>query len=100
MGDWLSRFAARQIDLARGVDSTLVQANRRRYKLAWLLLAVSFLSMLIGVANLTGWVGWILKMLTFIVFLCGSVLLHWASQERGSLNKPDPKKLPSIIDGE
>jgi len=100
MGNWLSRFAARQDDLARGVDSTLVQANNRRYRIAWRLIAASLLGMVVGVANLTGWIGWISKMLSFIIFLCGSALLYWARQERSNLYNPDPKKMPSIIDGE
>lgn len=98
MRNWLGRHAKGECELAIGVDSTVVQANRRRYRLAWWLIAVSFvLAALTGAVDLSGGLGWILNLLTITVFLSGFILLQWAKQERAHLHKADPRKPPSIL---
>ena len=98
MRNWLDRHAEREDELARGVDSTLVQANQRRYRLAWLLIAVSFvLGVLIRAVGLSGGLGWILNLLTFAVFLSGFILLQWAKQEKAHLHESGPRKPPSMM---
>ena len=55
MWNWLARYSERQKDLARGVDSTLVRANRRRYKIALGLIVSSLvLAEAVRAADLSG----------------------------------------------
>ncbi|PYS44938.1 MAG: hypothetical protein DMG13_33050 [Acidobacteria bacterium] len=99
MRQWLERWEQRQKDLARGVDSGLVQANRRRYRVSMgLLISSIVLAEAVSEAGVSGIVGWIFRVMAAIGCISGLFLLQWAWQERIHLNKPDPEKPLSIKD--
>jgi hypothetical protein len=95
---WFDRYQRRQADLARGVDSSLVRANRRRGNTGILLLTAS---LLVGWAlsrTTVPWgLDWLIRTVLVIGALSGVILLKWAQQERIHLEKPDPEKPPSIL---
>lgn len=96
--NWYTRWEKRQADLARGVDSSLVRTNRRRYKAGGVLLAASSLAAwAFGGRDIPAWAEWPIRVVIAVAMLSGLILLRWAQQEKISLAKPDPEKPPSIL---
>ena len=99
MRQWRKRREQRQQDLARGVDSSLVQANRKRFRVSLgLMISSLVLAALVSEAGMSGIVGSFLTVIAAIGFIGACVLQRWASQERIHLEKPDPEKPLSIKD--
>jgi len=95
---WYRRWEKRQADLARGVDASLVRTNRRRYKVAAVLLAASSLTAWsLSATDIPVWAEWPLRLVVAVGGVSGLILLRWAQQERINLEKPDPEKPPSIL---
>lgn len=96
--NWYKRREKRQADLARGVDASLTRANRRRYKVAGVLLAVSSLTAwAFSGRAIPLWAEWLIKLVVAGGGVSGFILLRWAQQEKISLERPDPEKPPSIL---
>ena len=95
---WFERWSRRQDALARGADADLVRDNRKRYRLAFLLLGFAILlSLLVSKVDL----GKQLRLVTSVVAagsgVAGLFLLMWARQEQVWLHKPDPEVPPKIF---
>jgi len=98
MSNWVKRFQERQRELTQGADADLVQANRRRYKRALLLLAFNAgLIFLNGKVNLSPALRTAVGILSATICLLGLLMLRWAWQESLFLNRPDPEGPPSIL---
>ena len=95
--EWLGRLQQRQRDLAAGVDVDLVRANRKRYKLAWILYALGFMLLgLQGTIKLRGPFREIAVVLTLACIIGGMVVIRWAMIEQANLEKPRPKEQPKM----
>jgi 4-hydroxybenzoate polyprenyltransferase len=95
--DWFSRYRERQRDLAAGVDADLIASNRKKTKIALVLLGLGLLLLWIAAAESHGTVREILRWLGGTVLSVGFFVAVWDQQERAFLNKPDPKKPPSLF---
>jgi hypothetical protein len=98
MSTWFERYQRRKRELAQGVDADLVRSNRRRYKLAFVLLGAGFLlapvTMTLNPEGISHQIGFVLAMLLII---SGLATGRWASAESAFLSKPDPEYPPRIF---
>jgi hypothetical protein len=93
MWNWLERRLQRQDDLDRGVDSDLVRGNRKKWKIAALLFAVSML--FFGIRSLVLISARVQKVFDVIgatLLVLGFVIGRWAWREFAFLNQPEPKE--------
>jgi hypothetical protein len=97
MAGWFERIEQRRRELAEGADADLMNANRRRYKIAF---------GLIGLAAILGWVDArlphgtlriVLRSAAVASGLAGIVMARWAQAEHKFLTDPDPERPPSIF---
>ena len=89
---WYTRWEKRQADLARGVDSSLVRTNRRRYKVATVLFAASLLTAFsLSATDIPAWAEWPIRLVVAVGGVGGLILRRWAQQERINLEKPEGK---------
>lgn len=98
MAGWLARWEKRRQELAEGVDADLMQANRRKFRVAYSLfgaaLAVFLLREKIDLPSILE------KGLAVggaASGCAGLVLMRWAQAERNFLTKPDPEGPPEIF---
>jgi hypothetical protein len=95
---WWARQSQRTFDLRHGVDADLVAENRKRRRIAWVLLCSGiFLGWLLGKLQPAGWLRTVLSTVAVALWIIGIILLRWASAESNFLNKPDPEKPPSLF---
>jgi hypothetical protein len=94
--DWFSRYRQRQRDLAAGVDADLVAGNRKKGNLGLSLVVVGFLVFAASARSHSA-ITEALRWLGGAMLLVGFFIVEWARQERAFLNKPDPKKPPSLF---
>ena len=97
MWEWLERRQQRQRELQQGVDAGLVRANRRRWKLCWLLIGASFL--LIGTQATIKLSEFWHDVALGLCMAClggGLVVGNWAREEEKFLDRPDPKEPPRL----
>jgi hypothetical protein len=98
MLDWFSRYPQRQRDFAAGVDADLVASNWKKTKLWLSLFGVGILLLgMAGTAEVHRVVKEILRWFGSATMLVGFAIAIWAQQERAFLDKPDPKKPPSLF---
>lgn len=98
MLDPFSRRQQRQRDLAAGVDADLVASSTKKFKLGFGLLGPGLLAMwLSGTGEVHGVLKEIFLWLGGATTLVGFFVVIWAQQERAFLDKPDPKKPPSLF---
>jgi hypothetical protein len=97
MLEWIGRWQQRQRELAAGVDADLVLANRKRWRLSWWLLALTFA--LLGfqsLIKLRSPFHEIVVGITMVCFVSSVILTRWAWHVGAWLDKPEPKKPPSL----
>jgi quinol-cytochrome oxidoreductase complex cytochrome b subunit len=97
MLEWLRRQRQRQIDLDRGVDADLVQANRRRWKLTAVLFVLAFISMgVLAAGRFSGLLNQVCIVITLVLFFSAMILGNVARAWDGFLGKPDAKEPPRL----
>jgi len=94
--DYFSRYIQRKRDLAAGVDADLVAGNRKKFRVGLLLFIGGFL-LFAGSAKIHGVMAEVLRWIGGATFMVGFFMVTWAQQERAFLNRPDPKKPPSLF---
>lgn len=98
MAGWLDRWQKRQIELAEGADADLVQANRRKSRTAFGLVALAVLLVLTSAkTQLPHKLDLVLRIIAMISFSVGLVLAKWAAAEHAFLTKPEPEEPPGIL---
>ena len=98
MSSWFERWRRRQYDLAHSVDADLVSDNRKRFKIAFLLMGLgALLAFLFSRLQVPGTLGKILFGVSFSCFLIGLVLAWWARAEDSFLSKPDRDEPPKLL---
>ena len=98
MPSWLERWEKRHRELAEGADTELMQANRRRFRLAFALIGVGFaLAVLGGKLHLPSTFDAAVRVIAGAAVVIGFVLGRWARQEREFLTQPDPEGPPEIF---
>lgn len=101
MPSWVERWQKRQRELASGVDADLVLANRRRFKLAFGLLVLSFgLVWLDTALRLPNSWDIVLGTTAVICFVVAFLTGRWALHERQFLTRPDSEGPPDIFKSE
>ena len=97
MWDWLERKQTRLRELHQGADADLVRANRRRWKLSWLLFVASFFLIGIQLAVKPSGLWHDIAVGSFVACVGGGLLLgHWARAEQTFLERPEPKEPPKL----
>ncbi|HTZ33282.1 MAG TPA: hypothetical protein VMH31_12550 [Methylomirabilota bacterium] len=100
MANWLERRVQRQAELQNGADADLIRENRARARIGVAsLLAGLGLSWIQHQLHVTGVLGTIFVLVGMALWLYGIVTLAWARQQSILLDKPEPKKPPSITQG-
>lgn len=95
---WAERFQKRQQELAEGVDADLVQANRRRSRVALGLVGIAVvLGLLDAKLRIPSLLSVVLRVGSAISAVIGIVLGKWAHAERTFLTQPDPERPPEIF---
>src|SRR4029453_13416573 len=95
---WFERWSRRQDELAQGADTDLVRDNRKRYRLAFLLLGFAiFLSLLVSKIYLGKQPRLVMIVVAAGSGVAGLLLLMWARQEQAFLHKPEPEVPPKIF---
>jgi protein-S-isoprenylcysteine O-methyltransferase Ste14 len=98
MSGYLRRWSQRQRDLSRGVDAGLVRDNRKRYKVAFGLVALGLLLAMLGSkVHTPSLVHWMLVVAGGVSVVVGFLMGMWAQQESAFLSKPDPEEPPTIF---
>ena len=91
MAGWLERWQERQIELAEGADADLVQANRRKVRIAFGLIGLAVLLVLTSAKiQLPHKLDLVFRIIAIIFFAVGGVLAKWAA-ERSFLTEPEPE---------
>ena len=95
---WIRRQAQRDQDLQSGVDADLIQDNRRRFRLALLLIGFAvFLTLVDRVLQPQGWLRNVVVWIAGGCAIAGFIGLRWAFAESSFLHNPDPKEPPSLF---
>jgi hypothetical protein len=98
MWEWLRRWQQRQQDLSRGVDADLVRDNRRRYRLALVLLGGGSLLGVVSVKlGLSGTPQTVIVALAVVLFFTGILTGRWAAAESAFLSRPDREDPPKVF---
>ena len=98
MAGYLERWRRRQRELREGVDADLLQANRRRFRLALSLVGLGLAAIaLAGRLRLSSRVDAALRVIAAASVIFGFVLLQWARRERLFLDQPDSEGPPEIF---
>ena len=93
MSGWLERWRNRQRELAEGADADLVQANRRRFRVAFGLIGLAFvLGLLDARLHLPHVLNVVLRCAAAVSGLVGIVMAKWAQQEDVFLRRPEPER--------
>jgi hypothetical protein len=80
------------------VDADLVRDNRKRWKLALLLVALALaICELDHIFHFAGLTHTIAMALGIPLLISGLLVARWAALEKGSLDEPDPEEPPSIL---
>lgn len=91
------RWDERARDLERGVDADLVKANRKRYQISSLLMALG-----VGMIPLALWppaqpaIPEAFRWIGAAIAAAGMIGLRWARAENEFLQRPDPEKPPRL----
>jgi hypothetical protein len=98
MSNWWSRRENRELELAKGVDADLIQANRKRYKLGFGLIVVALATTGLNAAlAFPNALHKILGGFSVLAGLAGLAIVTWARQQEIFLNRPDSEEPPSIL---
>jgi hypothetical protein len=98
MSRWLERWVNRQRELAEGADADLVQANRRRFRIAFGLVGLAFvLGLLDARFHFTPMLHITVRCTAVVSGLVGMVMAKWAQHERAFLNRPESESPPTIF---
>ena len=98
MSGWIARYEKRRRELAEGADEDLVQANRRRSRLALSLISLAFVLGLIDAKfRLPSRLDIACRIRVGTCGVVGIVLARWAQREREFLTSPDPEGPPEIF---
>jgi protein-S-isoprenylcysteine O-methyltransferase Ste14 len=98
--EWIGRRQQRQRDLAAGVDADLVRANRKTWRLSgWLLVLALVLIGFQSLIKLRSPFHEIIVGITAVCFVASVILTRWAWVVGAFLDRPEPKKPPSLLKG-
>jgi heme A synthase len=98
MSGWLERWRNRQRELADGVDAELVQANRRRFRVAFGLIGLAFVVGLLDARlHLPHVLDVVLRCAAAVAGVVGIVMAKWAQQEDTFLKRPESEGPPTIF---
>ena len=79
MSTWWERSRKRDLELAEGADADLMQANRRRYRVAFALMGLAVLIVYLEPKiHLPGKLSTIIRVLAAASFEVGVLLVKWA----------------------
>jgi hypothetical protein len=97
---WLQRWRKRQRELAAGADADLVQANRRRFRVALGLIGLALvLGLLDARLHLSRVLHIVLRCAASVSGLVGLVMAKWAQLEDAFLSRPESEDPPTIFEG-
>ena len=95
---WAERCRKREQELAEGADADLLQANRRRFRMAFVLVGIAVVLGPLGAKlHLPSMLSVVFRVAAGISAVSGIVLGMWAREEHGFLTKPDPERPPEIF---
>ena len=94
---WVERYQKRQCELTEGVDADLVQANRRRFRVAFGGGIAVVLVLLDSKLRLPVLLSIVVRVGAVISGVVGIVLGKWAQAERTFLTRTDPEPPPEIF---
>jgi hypothetical protein len=98
MHSWIDRWRKRQRELAKGVDADLIQANRRRSRLAFGVFVVGFFLLLIDAKlHLPTVLRTVLRTGAVVCLLVGVLVGKWVQAEHLFLTRPDSEGPPEIF---
>jgi hypothetical protein len=98
MSGWLERWQRRQRELAEGADADLVQANHRRFRVAFGLIGLASVLGLLDARLHPSYVWhFVLRCAAGVSGLVGIVMANWARQQDVLLSRPEPEGPPTIF---
>lgn len=98
MHSWIERWQKRQRELSEGVDTDLMQANRRRSRLAFGVFVFGFSLFVIDAKlHLPTVLRTVLATVAVICLLVGGLVGKWAQAEQAFLTRPDSERPPEIF---
>jgi hypothetical protein len=98
MSGWVERWRNRHRELANGVDAELVQANRRRFRVAFALIGLAFVVGLLDARlHLPHVLDVVLRCAAAVAGVVGIVMAKWAQQEDTFLKRPESEGPPTIF---
>ena len=88
----------RRRELSAGIDADLVTANRKKSRLALGLIGFGLVLVLLNTGvHFPVALRKLVIALAIASWISGVLMAHWARQEQIFLEKPDPKRPPSIF---
>jgi hypothetical protein len=98
MPGWVNRWQKRRREAGEGADADIMQANHRRFRVAFALIGFAVLLALLGAKLLFPVpIDTVLRAAAGICGVVGFVMAKWAQQEHAFLTRPDSGSPPEII---